>query len=63
MTYRGWDIWHDRFQPVTGQWRAMRFGVGMCAGTKEALHRMIDSRIAEKQNSGPIHNPHGYRIP
>lgn len=44
MIYKGWAIWEDLRAPVTGRWRARRYGVGMCAGTREALGRMIDAR-------------------
>lgn len=61
--YRGYTITFDRFAPVTGQWRGVRFGVGLCNNSLESVKRMIDVRIYEAQNSGPIHSPHGYRIP
>ena len=44
--YKGWAIDYDVRRPVTGTWRAERHGVGMCAGTKEALYRMIDTKVA-----------------
>lgn len=46
-TYKGWTVTYSDKRPVTGIWRAERFGVGMCAGSLEALQRMIDTRIAE----------------
>ena len=48
--YRGWAISYSAARPVTGQWRAERFGVGMCAGTRDALIRMIDTRADEVQS-------------
>lgn len=63
FNYRGYAITFNRNAPVTGQWRGVRFGVGLCAGTKEALIRMIDTRISEAQNRGPISSPSGYAIP
>ncbi len=47
--YRGWTVTTSPTRPVTGTWRAERHGVGMCAGTYEALKRMIDTRIEEKR--------------
>lgn len=47
--YRGYEISFDRNRPVTGRWRGVRFGVGLCAGTEAQLLRMIDVRIAEAQ--------------
>lgn len=47
MWYRGWTI---KYWPVGGQhWRAEQAGVGMCANSPEALKRMIDLRIYERQ--------------
>lgn len=45
-SYKGWSIDYDVRRPVTGTWRAERYGIGMCAGTKEALYRMIDTKVA-----------------
>ena len=42
--YRGWSYNFDRYRPVTGQWRAEQHGVSMCAGSEDALKRMIDSK-------------------
>lgn len=47
--YRGWHIRHHPAGPVTGQWRAERFGVGMGAGNPEQLKRMIDVRVSEEK--------------
>jgi hypothetical protein len=44
MTHRGWTVTYHAGHPVTGQWRARRWGVGMCAGDKASLLRMIDAR-------------------
>ena len=46
-TYRGWKISHNPARPITGQWRAERHGVGLCAGDRDALLRMIDAKIAQ----------------
>lgn len=40
----GWTIHRGPAHPVTGQWRARRHGVGMSAGTYEALVSMIRLR-------------------
>lgn len=47
--YRGWEISFNDSLPVTGKWRAERFGVGMCAGTEAAILRMIDTKTAEEK--------------
>ncbi len=47
--HKGWEINYNPSRPVTGVWRAERFGVGMCAGTFDALIRMIDTKIAEER--------------
>lgn len=44
LIYGGWKYSYNHSLPVTGRWRAERFGVGMCAGTEEALKRMIDAK-------------------
>lgn len=41
--YNGWKI---EYRPHDYQlWKAKRFGVGMCANTKESLKQMIDTKI------------------
>jgi len=45
MTYRGWLITYSAARPVTGKWRAERAGVGMGAGSEDALYRMINTRV------------------
>lgn len=45
--HRGWAIGYNPDAPATGRWCAMRHGVAMCAGTREALVRMVDQRIAD----------------
>lgn len=47
--YRGWAVTYDAERPVTGRWRAEWHGVGMNAATKEALLRMIDTRMADQR--------------
>lgn len=47
VSYRGWQIRYDGAAPVTGRWRATRFGVGMCAGSEALLRRMIDQRVED----------------
>jgi hypothetical protein len=44
VVVRGWRVYHMSEAPVTGQWKAIRHGVEMCAGTQEALTRMIYQR-------------------
>ncbi len=48
--YQGWNYAHNPARPVTGQWRATRHGVGMCAGTEAQLKRMIDVRNIEARD-------------
>jgi hypothetical protein len=48
--YKGWKITYSANRPVTGTWRAERHGVGMCAGTREALQRMVDAKVSERYN-------------
>lgn len=45
-TYKGWKLSFSSTRPITGQWRAERFGVCMCASTRGALVNMIDTRPA-----------------
>jgi len=63
MIHRGYWITYDASRPITGRWRAVRFGVSVCAGTEDAVKRIIDQRIYDAQNSGPIRSPSGYHIP
>ena len=44
----GWLIVCHSNGPVTGRWRATRFGVGMCAGNYEDLVTMIRARASER---------------
>jgi len=46
--YRGWKISYDSRAPVTGKFSAIKYGVSMCANTKEMLYSMIDQRAMEK---------------
>ena len=43
--YKGWMVSFSSIRPITGRWRAERFGVGMCAGTSQQLQRMIDLKV------------------
>ena len=47
--HKGWNIWYYGEHPVTGRWRAVRFGVTMGAGTFDQLIRMIDVRVTEER--------------
>lgn len=42
--YNGWLIYQGPPHPVTGQWRAERFGVRMGTTTEAGIRRMIDQR-------------------
>ncbi len=45
--YRDWKIYYDPDGPVTGKYRALRFGVSMGANTLEMLKSMIDRKLSE----------------
>lgn len=45
VDYRGWKLYYDPDGPVTGKYRALRYGVGMGASTLEMLQSMIDNRL------------------
>ena len=51
-TYMGWRITADKRRPVTGTWSAVKFGVGLCAGTYDALVAMIAAK--EKEMAKPF---------
>jgi hypothetical protein len=40
----GWHIYEDQSAPVTGRWKAVRYGVRMGANTYEMLVSMIRQR-------------------
>lgn len=48
--YRGWRITYDPLRPVTGTWRAARYGVGMCNNSEESIRRMVDTKVEEKHH-------------
>jgi hypothetical protein len=43
--YRGWNYWFDEFSPKSGQWKAMRAGVGMNTNNEADLKHMIDAKV------------------
>lgn len=48
--YLGWTITDEPYpgaRPITGRWRAERFGVGLGANTYEQLIRMIEVKTKE----------------
>jgi hypothetical protein len=52
ITYKGWTVWHGpKLCPATGWpvgdplWQGNRFGVNMCARTKQELLDLIDYHI------------------
>lgn len=47
--YHGWWITFNITRPLSGQWRAEKFGVGMCNSSYEALIRMIEQRFKDEQ--------------
>lgn len=48
--YKGYRITHDPARPVTGTWRADRYGVGMCNNSEESIRRMVDTKVFEATN-------------
>lgn len=48
-TYKGWLISYNPNNPVTGTWRAERFGVGMCHNSEAAVKRMVDYKVYKAQ--------------
>lgn len=58
--HRGWFIYQGPSHPVTGQWRATRYGVGMCAGTREQLIRMIDQKVNDEIQERGYSTGYGY---
>ena len=51
-SHRGWSLSCSKLRPVTGIWVAERRGVTMCAGTEEAIKRMVDTRVCEWPPTG-----------
>lgn len=47
----GWKIYFDEHGPVTGKYRAFRFGVSMGANTLEMLKNMIRNHHEEDQRN------------
>ncbi len=45
-SHSGWEIGYGGTGAAC--WRALRYGVGMRANTREALVRMIDQRVADE---------------
>jgi hypothetical protein len=51
-TYRGWTITWSASRPVTGTYRAERFGVTLSASSRAAIERMVDQRIRDYPLTG-----------
>lgn len=49
---RGWRIYEDMTAPVTGRWKAVRYGVRMGASTYEMLVNMIYQRCEDERVTG-----------
>jgi hypothetical protein len=47
--YRSWQVSHNPNAPIAGQYRAERAGVGMNAGTYDALINMIDAKREQER--------------
>jgi hypothetical protein len=45
--YKGWTITYDANRPVTGTWRAERYGVGVCHNSLEGVKRLVDAKIED----------------
>lgn len=50
--YKGWTITYSSTRPVTGTYKAERFGVTMSAASREALERMINQRLRDYPPNG-----------
>ncbi len=48
-TYRGWNVYRCDREPVTGLFRASRFGVWLSGGSLERVRRMIDVKIQDEK--------------
>ena len=48
--YNGWRITFNPALPVTGRWRAERYGVGMCSNSEISIRRMIDAKNMQARN-------------
>lgn len=56
-TYKGWLISYSPNRPVTGTWRAERFGVGMGHNSEEAVKSMVDRKYFEAQEERRKRDP------
>lgn len=52
--YKGWYIDYRSNNPVTGKFTATQYGVEMCAGTQEALIKMIDVKYYEQRKNSLV---------
>lgn len=50
--YRGWQITFSELRPVTSRFVAQSKGVELNAGSEDAIHRMVDTRIREYPPDG-----------
>lgn len=48
--YKGYSLDFDPSRPMSGQWRAVRHGVGLNNNSLEGLKRMIDFKVKDSQN-------------
>jgi hypothetical protein len=48
--------------PVTGKWVAFSRGIRMCAGTEDAIKRIIDQRIKDYPNDGHGNTKGNYNV-
>jgi hypothetical protein len=46
--YKGWRVTYSANAPVTGRWKATKYGISMCHTTEEGLKRMIDVNLHDK---------------
>ena len=51
MKYREWTITYSDARPVTGRWRAERFGVGVSSKSEEGVKKLVDYRIEQYPKS------------
>lgn len=60
--YKGWIIEFCKWMPVTGKWVAFSRGIRMCAGTEDAIKRIIDQRIKDYPNDGHGNTKGNYNV-
>lgn len=55
--YRGWEIRHDPYRPLSGQWWARQHGVTINHNNEAGLRNMIDFKVNEANERRNQHDP------